>query len=138
MSSPSSSAVYKLLVRELHLDTFGHMNNATYLAIFEEARWQLITDRGYSLKYIQQVGQGPVILEVNLKFIKELKLREQIEIHTSLVDYPGKVGRLQQQIFNSKGELAADAIFTFALFDTKARKIIEPTAEWKKAVGANF
>lgn len=131
----ASTAIYKLLVRELHLDTFGHMNNAMYLSILEEARWQLITERGYSLKEIQRRGQGPVILEVNLKFLKELKLREEIEIHTSLIDYPGKVGRLKQEILNSKGELSAEAVFTLALFDLKERKIIEPTPEWRKAVG---
>lgn len=131
----ASPAVYKLLVREFHLDTFGHMNNAMYLSILEEARWQLITERGYSLNEIKKRGQGPVILEVNLKFVKELFLREEIQIHTSLMDYPGKVGHLKQQIFNSKSELAAEAVFTVALFDLKERKIIEPTPEWRKAVG---
>ena len=29
---------YKLRIIETHLDMFGHVNNATYLQIFEEAR----------------------------------------------------------------------------------------------------
>ena len=30
---------YPLLIKETYLDTFGHVNNATYLTLFEEARW---------------------------------------------------------------------------------------------------
>lgn len=30
---------YPVVIREHHLDTFGHVNNAAYLDILEEARW---------------------------------------------------------------------------------------------------
>ncbi len=126
---------YKLMVREHHLDTFGHMNNATYLEIFEEARWELIAGNGYGMKEIHKTGQGPVILEVNLKFLKELKLRENICIQTSILNYPGKVGQLKQVIMNESKEVAAEAVFTFALFDLRERKLILPTEAWKRAVG---
>ena len=126
---------YTLLIKEAHLDTFGHVNNATYLQIYEEARWDLITKNGYGLKQVQEHKQGPVIMEVNLKFMKELKLRETIKVTTSMVDYSGKVGHLKQQMIKENGELASEAIFTFALFDLAARKLIEPTDAWKKAIG---
>lgn len=135
MESTNTVFSYSLLIRESHLDTFGHMNNATYLSLYEEARWELITENGYSLKEIQSRKQGPVILEVNVKFIKEIKLRETIQITTELVGYKGKVGQLKQTMINSKGELASEAIFTFGLFDLKERKLIEPTADWNRAIG---
>ena len=65
---------YAVVIRENHLDTFGHVNNATYLQLLEEARWEFITSRGYDLNYVQKVGIGPVILEINMKFLKELCL----------------------------------------------------------------
>lgn len=132
MANPGS---YKLLIRESHLDTYGHVNNARYLDMYEEARWQLVTDRGYGFKKVHESGQGPVILEVNLKFMKELRLREEITITTELIDYPGKVGRLKQQMIKPDGTVASEAVFVFGLFDLKARKMIEPTPEWKYAVG---
>lgn len=128
-------AEYPLLVRESHVDSLGHMNNATYLAVFEEARWEVITRNGYGFGEVHQRGQSPVILEVNLKFLKEVRLREQIRITTELVDYPGKVGHLKQQMIKPDGGVAAEAVFTFGLFDLKQRKLIEPTPEWRKAVG---
>jgi acyl-CoA thioester hydrolase len=126
---------YKVLIRESLLDTYGHVNNARYLDMYEEARWQLVTDRGYDFKKVHQTGQGPVILEVNLKFMKELRLREEITITTELVDYVGKIAHLKQQMIKQDGTVASEAIFVFGLFDLKARKMIEPTPEWKIAVG---
>lgn len=126
---------YQLLIREHHLDTFGHVNNATYLALYEEARWELISGRGYTLEKIQSSKQGPVILEVNIKFQSELRLREKIRITTDLVEYKGKVGQLEQKMIKEDGAIASSAIFTFGLFDLKGRKLIEPTEDWKKAVG---
>lgn len=131
----SKLSEYELLVRESHVDSLGHMNNATYLSVFEEARWEVITRNGYGFGEVHQRGQSPVILEVNLKFLKEVRLREQIRITTELVDYPGKVGHLKQQMIKPDGSVAAEAVFTFGLFDLKQRKLIEPTPEWRKAVG---
>lgn len=126
---------YNLLIKEYHLDTFGHVNNAKYLEILEEARWDLITKNGYGLKDVQKLKIGPVILEVNLKFRKELKLRENIKILTHCPKHEGKIGRIHQTIINEKGEEAAIAVFTYALFDLTQRKIIDPTPEWLKAIG---
>lgn len=126
---------YEVLIRESHLDTFGHMNNATYLALMEEARWQVITDGGYGLREIQKAGQGPVILEVNLKFLHEIRLREKIRITVEMVDYKGKIGHLKQRMIKEDGTVAAEAVFVFGLFDLKARKLVEPSPAWSKALG---
>lgn len=126
---------YKLLIRESHLDSYGHVNNATYLTLFEEARWEVITQNGYGFSEVHRTGQGPVILEVNLKFMKELRLREEITITTELVEYVGKIGRLKQQMIKPDGSVASEAVFVFGLFDLKARKMIEPTPAWNRALG---
>ncbi len=126
---------YEVLIRESHVDSLGHMNNATYLALFEEARWQMITEKGFGFKEIQKTLQGPVILDVHVKFLREILLRETIKITTVLDKYEGKVGQLRQQMLKPDGTVAAEAVFTFGLFDMKARKLIEPTDAWKHALG---
>ena len=134
---PSAAPVheYRVFIVESHLDTFGHVNNATYLQLFEEARWDLITGRGFGLDVIQKTRIGPVILEASVKFRREVKNRETLTIKTSLIDYEGKIGRLSQRAFKQDGDLAADATFVIALWDIDQRKIIAPTPEWKLAVG---
>ena len=123
---------YDVLILETHLDTFGHVNNATYLQLMEEALWYMITTRGYGLA---ECGLGPTILEIDLKFKKEIKLREQIRIETKTLSYEKKIARLQHDLINADGAVCCTAIFVFALFDTKARKLVMPTPEWLHAVG---
>lgn len=127
--------LYSLVIKEGHLDTFGHVNNATYLQILEEARWDFITKHGYGLKKIQETGTGPIILEINMKFIKEIKLRQKITIESETLSYEKKIAYLRQDIFNENNELCFEARLTFGFFDTNARKLIAATPEWLHAVG---
>lgn len=126
---------YRLLILEKHIDTLGHVNNAAYLEILEEARWDLITRNGYGLDEVQRLGIGPVVLDVHLRFVRELRNRQGVTIRTWVESYSGKVGRLGQQVLDDAGELCCDAKLTIGLFDLTARKLVRPTAEWAKALG---
>ncbi len=127
---------YEMLVREGHLDTFGHMNNATYLQILEEARWEIITQRGYGLQEIQQKGIGPVILEIHIKYLRELKLREKIVIETQCIAVEKrKITRLLHEIKNSAGDVCCTAEIIVALFDTRTRRMISLPPDWLNALG---
>ena len=126
---------YFTQIREHHLDGFGHVNNATYLQLFEEARWDLITQGGYSWEAVQEQRKGPVILELSVKFQRELKVREKIKIETQCIDYQKVVAELEQKIWNEAGDLCTLARFKFALFDLEKRRIIKPTPEWLRALG---
>lgn len=128
---------YKLIILEQHLDTFGHVNNATYLQILEEARWDFITGRGFGLKKIQESGQGPIILEINMKFLKEIKLRQKIIIESQTISVDKLVATLRQHILSESGEIMFEATMVFGFFDTRTRKLIRPTQEWFKAIGVN-
>ncbi len=128
---------YEILIREHHLDSYGHVNNATYLALFEEARWEAITQKGYGYKKVQETGLGPVILEINLKFFKELKLREKIVITLEVISVEGKICILRQQMLRENREVASEVTLTTSFFDLKNRKLILPNAEWLKAIGLN-
>ncbi|HEY8944785.1 MAG TPA: acyl-CoA thioesterase, partial [Polyangiaceae bacterium] len=77
---PSAVHEYELRIIERHLDTFGHVNNATYLDLFEAARWDWITQNGYGLTRIRELERGPTILEIHLQFKRELLNRELIRI----------------------------------------------------------
>jgi acyl-CoA thioester hydrolase len=126
---------YRLLILEKHLDTFGHVNNAAYLEILEEARWDLITRNGYGLDDVHRLGIGPVVLDLHLRFVRELRNRQAVAVRSWLESYSGKVGKFAQQILDGAGEVCCDASFTIGLFDLRARKLIRPTPEWAKALG---
>lgn len=125
----------EVLIKEKHVDSLGHMNNSTYLELMEEARWDYISQNGYGHAEIQKYQQGPVILEVNLKFMNEIRLREKVYVTVSEAKSISlKVAQLKQQIIKENGIVAAEALFTFGLFDLQKRKLIEATDLWKKAL----
>lgn len=126
---------YPLTILEHHLDTFGHVNNAVYLEICEEARWDLLTKNGYGLHKIMSSRIGPTILEIKIQFLKELKLRDEILIESRLVSYQKKIGILEHRIMRGT-DLCCTAEIVLALFDLNQRKIIAPTPEWLKGIGA--
>ncbi|MCB0369815.1 MAG: acyl-CoA thioesterase [Bdellovibrionales bacterium] len=121
---------FETIIRENQIDVMGHLNNATYLELFEAARWDVLIDKGYTLQKIKELGQGPVILEVNLKFLKEVKARDTLKITTEVLDYKGKIGHMKQTMLKQDGGIASEAILVFGLFDTKKRQLIEPTEAW--------
>ena len=126
---------YPLTIKEHHLDTFGHVNNATYLAIFEEARWELVTENGFGLADVFETGIGPTALEVKIKFKREITNRQKVVIRSHLLEYKSKIGRFYQDIVNEEGEICCEMEMTLALFDTRKRKLVPPTPEWKRALG---
>jgi len=124
-----------ILISEAHLDSFGHMNNARYFELLEQARWDLITERGFGIDTIRRTSTGPVVLEVHLRFRHELSPRERVVIRSELASYEGKVGTIRQEMVKPDGTVAAEALFTFGLFDMKRRKLIEPSPAWAYAIG---
>ncbi len=127
------SFTYEIIIKEHHLDTFGHVNNAVYLQLFEEARWQFITSKGYGLNEVLKNKKGPVILEAHIKFLKELKLREKIQItFVPSENSKGKITKICQKMLKANGDVASELIVTIGFFDLAERKLISPTPEWLK------
>lgn len=127
--------LYDLVIHERHLDTFGHVNNATYLDLFEEARWDLITQNGFGLDEIKRRQMGPTIVEINLRFVKEIRNRARITIKSWSESYTRKICKFTQQMWDEQGELCCEATFVVGLFDLQTRKLLLPTPEWLHALG---
>ncbi len=122
---------YELVIKEHHLDTFGHVNNSVYLQLFEEARWEVITSRGYGLIEVLKYKKGPVILEANIKFLKELKLRETVKITFEAPPVSkSKIIQIKQQMIKANGDVASELLVTIGFFDLGERKLIAPTEKW--------
>jgi len=129
---------YQFQVLEGHLDTFGHVNNATYLELYEEARWQFITEGGFGLDKIKETKIGPVILEINLKFKKELTNRETITIESKSISNDSRlVMELSQKMIKDNGDVASTLELKVGVMDLTKRRLIEPPKEWLHAIGFN-
>jgi YbgC/YbaW family acyl-CoA thioester hydrolase len=130
---------YEVMIKESHLDSFGHVNNAVYVQLYEEARWDFITKNGFGLDVIQRDQIGPVLLDLQVKFKKEIKNREIIKIQSQTREIiSSKMMVLEQKMINSAGRIASDAVFTVGFFDMKTRKLIDASPDWLAAVGVKL
>lgn len=138
MDTTQNTHISEFIVSETWLDAFGHVNNARYLEIYEQARWNWLVSAGIDLAEIRRTGIGPVILEVNLSFKRELLARQRIRISSYNAAFQKKIWTVQQQLHilrdDREPELASELKVTAGLFDLKTRKLIEPTPEWEAVV----
>ena len=125
-----------ITILESHLDTFGHVNNATYLTLYEQARWEMITDGDWGLDRIMREKVGPVITNINISFKREITLREKIKIVTKVGGFLNpKIMIIQQKMLAPDGSVKNEMTMHAGLFDLKARKLLAPSDEWMKAIG---
>ena len=127
---------YRTKILESHLDSFGHVNNANYLKLFEEARWDFITKNDHGLDHVLEKQVGPIILDLTLRFKNELKNRDEITITSQVVEVKNsKIYVIEQKMLRADGKIAAHALFTAGFFDLKERKLITPPEGWTQALG---
>ncbi len=128
---------YEKTILEQHLDTFGHVNNAVYLSLYEEARWDFITKNGLGLKEILESKVGPVLLDLQLTFKSELNNRDKVKIISQArPEMRNKyVMVLDQKILKENGKVASTLTLSVGLMDLNARKLMAPTKEWLTALG---
>jgi YbgC/YbaW family acyl-CoA thioester hydrolase len=128
-------SVYSKTVDESDIDELGHVNNAKYLQFFEQARWDKLAEGGYSLEEVRKAGESAVVLEVTVRFRRELLSQEKIRIESRLVDVKSRIATLEQIIFNESGAVSCEAVFKMGFIDLNLRKLISPSPRWLRALG---
>ncbi|MBF0301288.1 MAG: acyl-CoA thioesterase [Oligoflexia bacterium] len=121
---------YKLKITNKHLDVMGHVNHAVYLQIMEDARWNLYDQFGYTKKHIEKEKRGPIVLEMHVKYRKEIITNEIITVKSHGLEYSSILGKISQMILKENGKIAAHAEIIFSYFDLQNRKLIFPSGDW--------
>lgn len=126
---------HSLMIGNEWLDSMGHVNHAHYLSFCEQARWAWAASRQVGREYIERTHIGWVILEANVRYLKELMLHDHISVSCQLAHFKNKVGSIEHEIINQQQQLCAQVVVTFGFFDLQARKLIQPTTELMAAWG---
>ncbi|NEW37986.1 acyl-CoA thioesterase [Nocardia cyriacigeorgica] len=113
-----------VVVRGYELDTQGHLNQAVYLQYAEHARWELLRAAGVAQDKLIASGVGPVVLEQNIKYLRELRGGDEVEITCEFEWQDGKVFTMRQQIRKLDGTVSAEFRVTGGLLDLTARKLV--------------
>ena len=123
-----------LTIEPRHCDLYGHMNNAAYAELLEEGRWDFISQRGYGRETVTELGQGPVVLQLNIRFRRELAPGEKVIVESTLGLVRSRAATVHQRILAENGDLACEAEATLGLFDLKSRRLVGPNERWKQAL----
>lgn len=118
-----------ITVRGYELDTQGHLNQAVYIQYSEHARWELLAAAGIRQNALVDSGIGPVALEVNVKYLRELRGGDQVDVTCEFTWAEGKVFQIKQQILKKDGTVCADIVVTGGIMDLKARKLVPNPGE---------
>ncbi|TGK10008.1 acyl-CoA thioesterase [Leptospira fletcheri] len=113
---------YSLNVRWDELDSNRHVNNKNYQGYLDEARMRAMRAWGAPMEEFADKGFGPVILNLNLKFLKEISYPEEITIESDLILASPTRAVFEQKILLSNGKLACQASTEWTLMDLKRKR----------------
>jgi acyl-CoA thioester hydrolase len=74
---------YDLTVRGYELDSFGHVNNAVYLNYCEQARWEILREKGLFHYFIDD-GLILVVTETRIRYSGEARVFDELSVSTEL------------------------------------------------------
>ena len=119
-------------VQKEHLDDYGHVNHAAYLEIFELARWDYLAKRGFAREWVSENQKGPVVLEANIKYRREVLPEEELHIETELLPHEKPLlMNAHQKMYKSDGKtLAAEIDLLFGMMDLEKRRLIKVEGEF--------
>lgn len=109
--------VTEIKVRGYHVDAYGHVNNARWLELLEEARWRWL-DEAVDLRAWDAEGRGIAVLNIDVTYRRPALRHDVIVLAAWMARMGGKACVCRQQATHqATGEVLLDATITFVLFD---------------------
>jgi acyl-CoA thioester hydrolase len=126
-----------ITVRGYELDTQGHLNQAEYLHYAEHARWEFLRSMGIPQDKLLATGVGPVTMETTIRFIRELRGGDRVDVTCAFEWGEGRSFRLVQRFVLADGTLAAELTAVCGLLDLAERRLVADPRERLTALADN-
>jgi len=101
---------YKRKIFGYECDIYGHLNNANYLHLYEEARADALEQMNMPVRKFAEIGYHIYITNIELKFILELPLESKVTIKSDIESSSRLQSTWIQEIYNEAGQLCNRAI----------------------------
>jgi acyl-CoA thioester hydrolase len=118
-----------IIVRGYELDTQGHLNQAEYLHYAEHARWEFLRTWGITQDKLLASGVGPVTLETTIRFMRELRGGDRVEVTCAFEWNESKTFGLTQRFVLADGTLAAELTAVCGVLDLTERRLVPDPKE---------
>lgn len=111
-------------IRTFHTDAFGHVNNARYLELLEEARWQYAESIGL-VDMLKKSHLGFIIMDLKIRFRAPVIEGDAIVVATKLVTLGSASGEVVQNVSKTgASSVATRCISHFILIDRSDNRSI--------------
>lgn len=118
-------------VRVSDLDLQLHVTGAAYQQFADHSRFECVRAAGVSVERMLADGFGPVNLETVIKYHRELRAGDAVDVTCAWVWGGGKTYRVEHELIRADGELSATVSFVSGMLDLRSRRLVaDPAAEW--------
>ncbi|MFI9205408.1 acyl-CoA thioesterase [Streptomyces sp. NPDC053048] len=135
MSEPFTVAI---TVRGYETDSQGHLNTSVYMQYAEHARWAALEAAGIRQSAMLEKGVGPVNLETNMRFHRELRAGDEVRVSCAFSWSGGKTFRIEQRLTKADGTLAAEVNSVGGLLDLQSRRLVADPLTHFEALAADM
>ncbi|MGH3311892.1 MAG: acyl-CoA thioesterase [Streptomyces sp.] len=113
-------------VRGYETDVQGHLNQSVYLQYAEHARWMMLDAAGIRQTDLVAHGVGPVVLETTIKYRRELRAGDEVEVSCAFRWREGKkTFEVEQVVSTSDGGIAAEINGVGGVLDLERRRLVD-------------
>lgn len=122
----------RLEVRIYDLDPQRHVNGAVYMQYADHARFANVQAAGIDLEELMAQGVGPVNLESRIRYHRELRGGDEVDVSCVWIWGEGKTYRVEHALRRADGALAAEVEHVSGLLDLKTRRLVaDPAEQWR-------
>ena len=125
---PDDVSVLRYRVWPHDIDTSLHLNNARYLGLMDQGRLDIIVSSGLVRAALKH-GWTPIANAIEIRFRREFRLFEKIELRTRIVGWRDSQVVMEQVFVSAsgarKGHVGARALFAGGLYDRKSKSFVE-------------
>ena len=100
---------YKRKIFGYECDIYGHLINANYLHLYEEARADALEQMNIPIRKLTDIGFHIYLTNIEINFIKGLPLESTITIKSRIDSMNRLTSIWIQEIYNSSGDLCSVA-----------------------------
>ena len=119
----------RIRVRGYELDTQGHLNQAVYLQYGEHARWELLRAAGVTQEALIASGVGPVALESTVRYLRELRGGDDVDVSCEFVWGADKVFHIRQDYRRPDQVQVAELTGVAGILDLNTRRLVKDPRE---------
>ena len=87
---PDTLKLHAEPLQDAWLDSYGHLNEAFYLAPFSNASWRLQDHFGIGVDYFKECGCALYTLETHLRYVAEVRAPARLAVETILLGSDAK------------------------------------------------